>query len=258
MSLVGRYLSLHLKSSLEYRSSFILSVISQVLGMFVELFTVISLFRKFGLLEEYNSYELLLGFSTIWLGFSLAEMFGRGFDQFSKVVINGNFDLLLIRPRNIYLLIFGTDMCYEKVGRVTMASIIFMYSAYKVINGLTILKLLLLVFMIIGAVAISISVFIIGASITFVTIEGLEAVNIITNGTRQLGQFPMGIYKRFVRLFFTFVIPLTMVNYYPISYLKGDTNNVLYVLLPLFSMIMLLCSTKLFKISMGKYQSTGS
>ncbi len=258
MKLVGRYLSLHLKSSLEYRSSFILSVISQILGMLVELFTVVSLFRKFGLLGEYNSYELLLGFSTIWLGFSLAEMFGRGFDQFSKVIINGNFDLLLIRPRNIYVLIFGTDMCYEKIGRVTIATIIFMYSAYKVINGFTVLKLLLLILMIIGAVTISMSVFIIGASLTFVTIEGLEAINIITNGTRQLGQFPMGIYKKFVRVIFTFVIPITIVNYYPISYLKGDTNSILYILLPLYSLLMLLASMKIFKIGMGKYQSTGS
>ena len=258
MKLIGRYLSLHLKSSLEYRSSFILSVISQVLGMFVELFTVVSLFRKFGLLEEYNSYDLLLGFSTIWLGFSISEMFGRGFDQFSKVIINGNFDLLLIRPRSIYLSIFGTDMCYEKIGRVTLASIIFMYSANKVIHGFTILKLILLILMVLGAVTITMSVFIIGASLSFVTIEGLEAINIITNGTRQLGQYPMGIYKKFIRVFFTFIIPLTMVNYYPISYLKGDTNSILYMLLPLYSLLMLFISMKIFKLSMGKYQSTGS
>ncbi len=80
MKLVRNYLSLHLKTSLEYRSSFILTIISQSIALFVELFTVMTLFNKFRLLEEYNVYELLLGFSTICLGFSLAEMFGRGFD----------------------------------------------------------------------------------------------------------------------------------------------------------------------------------
>ena len=81
MNLIKNYLSLHLKISLEYKSSFILTIISQVLAMIVELFTVMTLFYKFKLLDIYNTYELLLGFSTLWLGHSLVEMFGRGFDH---------------------------------------------------------------------------------------------------------------------------------------------------------------------------------
>ncbi len=258
MKLVKKYLAMHLKTSMEYRSSFILSIISQLLGMLVELFTVMALFRKFGLFEEYNSYELLLGFSTIWLGFSLAEMFGRGFDQFSKIIINGNFDLLLIRPRSVYILIFGSDLCYEKIGRVIIGTIVFVYSASKVIVSFSILKILLLIFMILGSLMMSLSVFIVGASLTFVTIQGLEVVNIFTNGTRQVGQYPMGIYKKFIRVFFTFVIPVTIVNYYPIRFLNGGTSNLLYVLMPLYSLVVLIISMMIFNLGMRKYQSTGS
>ena len=118
MKLLKTYLSLHLKISIEYKSSFILTVISQTLAMLVELFVVISLFNKFKLLDTYNTYEILLGFSTLWLGYSLVELFGRGFDHFSKIIINGNFDLLLIRPRSLFIQIFGSDICYEKTGRV--------------------------------------------------------------------------------------------------------------------------------------------
>ena len=89
MSLIKNYLSLHLKISLEYKSSFILTVISQALAMLVELFTVMTLFSKFKLLDVYNTYELLLGFSTLWLGYSLVEMFGRGFDHFSRIIVTG-------------------------------------------------------------------------------------------------------------------------------------------------------------------------
>ena len=199
MKLFLNYLSLHLKISLEYKSSFIMTIISQTLAMFVELFTVYSLFLKFKLLDIYNSYELLLGFSTLWLGFSLVELFGRGFDHFSRIIINGNFDILLIRPANIFIQICGTDICYEKIGRVIISLLIFIYSSIKVISHFTFYKLLLLILMVLGCVVVIFSIFIIGATICFVTIQGLEAVNIITNGTRQVCQYPMGIYKKAVK-----------------------------------------------------------
>ena len=123
MKLLKNYLSLHLKISLEYKSSFILTVISQGLTVLVELFTVMTLFNKFKILEIYDTYELLLGFSTIWLGYSLVEMFGRGFDHFNKLITNGNFDILLIRPRSLFIQIIGSDICYEKLGRALLSII---------------------------------------------------------------------------------------------------------------------------------------
>ena len=258
MSLIKNYLSLHLKISLEYKSSFILTIISQALAMLVELFVVISLFYKFKLLDTYNTYEILLGFSTLWLGYSLVELFGRGFDHFSKIIVNGNFDLLLIRPRTLFIQIFGSDICYEKTGRVLISLIIFIYSSIKVMTNITILKILLLVSMVLCCSIIILSVLIVGASFCFYTIQGLEVINIFTNGTRQVGQYPMGIYKKVVRIFFTLVIPITLVNYYPISYLTGETNNLIYLLLPYYSIIIFIISNIIFYIGTKKYTSTGS
>ncbi len=258
MSLIKNYLSLHLKISLEYKSSFILTIISQALAMLVELFVVISLFYKFKLLDTYNTYEILLGFSTLWLGYSLVELFGRGFDHFSKIIVNGNFDLLLIRPRSLFIQIFGSDICYEKTGRVLISLIIFIYSSIKVMTNITILKILLLVSMVLCCSIIILSVLIVGASFCFYTIQGLEVINIFTNGTRQVGQYPMGIYKKVVRIFFTLVIPITLVNYYPIRYLTGETNNLIYLLLPYYSIIIFIISNIIFYIGTKKYTSTGS
>lgn len=258
MKLLKNYLSLHLKISLEYRSSFILTVISQALVMVVELFTVMTLFNKFKLLDIYDTYELLLGFSTLWLGYSLVEMFGRGFDHFSKIIINGNFDILLIRPRPLFIQILGQDICYEKVGRVLLSLIIFIYSASKVIKELTILKVLLLFIMVIGTILTILSVIIIGASFCFLTIQGLEVINIITCGTKQVGEYPMGIYKKGVRLFFSIVIPVATANFYPLNYLTGRSNELFYLILPMYSIIIFIISNMIFYLGTKKYTSSGS
>ncbi len=258
MKLIFKYLATHLKVDLEYRASFILTTIAQGLMMIVELFTINSLFNKFGLLDTYNIYELLLGFSIVWLGFSLSEMIFRGFDHFSDLIIHGNFDILLIRPRNLYLQIFGSNICYEKISRVLVSFGLFIYSSIKIIKTFSFLKILTLFMIVFGCVTIFASIFIIGASFCFVTIQGLEVVNIFTDGSRQLNQYPMGIYKKIVRILFTFVIPLTIVNYYPIKYLTGSTTNIIYVFLPLLSIIFLMFSILIFNLGVKKYSSTGS
>lgn len=258
MKLIFKYLATHLKVSLEYKVSLLLSLISQVFMMFVELFTIDSLFRKFGLLDTYNIYELLLGFSVVWLGFSLSEMIFRGFDQFSKLIVKGNFDILLVRPRNIFIQVFGSDVCYEKFSRVIVALGLYIYSSFKVVSNFSIDKVLLLILMILGCVIIFLSIFILGASFCFITIQGLEFINIFTDGSRQLSQYPMGIYKKIVRVIFTYVIPITLVNYYPIKYLTNEVNNYFYIFLPLLSIIFLIFSIFIFNLGVKKYSSSGS
>jgi len=258
MKLLKNYLSLHLKISLEYKSSFILTVISQGLTVLVELFTVMTLFNKFKILEIYDTYELLLGFSTIWLGYSLVEMFGRGFDHFSKLIINGNFDIILIRPRSLFIQIICSDICYEKLGRTLLSMVIFIFSAIKVIKEITILKILLLLFMVIGTVLVILSVMIAGATFCFFTIQGIEIINIFTDGTRQLAQYPMGIYKKAVRLFFSIVIPIGLVNYYPLRYLTGRSNDIIYLLYPLYTIVIFAISNFIFYLGTKKYVSSGS
>lgn len=258
MKLLFKYLATHLKVSLEYKVSLLLSLIAQGLVMLAELFAINSLFHKFGLLDSYNIYELLFGFSIVWLGFSLSEMFFRGFDHFSDLIVRGKFDLLLIRPRNIYLQILGNDICYEKTSRVLVSLCLFIYSSTKIIETLTFTKLLTLILIVFGAVTIFASIFIIGAAFCFITIQGLEVVNIFTDGSRQLTQYPMGIYKKIVRIVFTFIIPLMLVNYYPVQYLTGKSDNIIYVFFPLLSILFFIISILIFNQGIKKYNSTGS
>ena len=258
MELIKNYLANHLKVSLAHRLSFILSLISQGLYMLIELFAVYALFSKFNLLKMYNINEVLLSFSAIWLSFSFCELFFRGFDNFSKLIIKGDFDILLIRPRNIYLQIFGSDVCYEKLSRVLTALGLFLYSSINLIDKFSLGKVLLLFNMFLGGVMLFLGLFIMGATMCFYTIQGLEVVNIITNGAKQFAEYPIRIYRRALRLVFTFVIPITIINYYPINYLIGKTNNLLYIFLPLISFIVLFIGTKIFNFGMSKYYSTGS
>ena len=77
MKIYFDYLKLHLKSILEYKMSFILSLSSQIFVFFNYYFLIIALFQKFSNLKGYNIYEILLTFSIIHFGFSMNDI-GHG------------------------------------------------------------------------------------------------------------------------------------------------------------------------------------
>jgi ABC-2 type transport system permease protein len=252
-----KYLSMHLRSKMQYKISFIFIVLAQLILISTSFIAMYSLFDRFGGIKGFTLYEVLISFSVVHLGYSIAQIFGRGFDHFKKLIRAGTFDLLLIKPRNIYLQIIGSNIAYEKIGRALGSLLILIYALNK-IEILDINRIWLVLPMIISSVVIFISIFIIGAAITFYTIEGLELVNIISDGSKEVGQYPVGIFNKNLLIFFTFVIPISSVNYYPVLYMLGRSNNILYAISPLLGTMILIPAILIFNSSLKKYQGTGS
>ena len=253
-----KYFMMHLKKGLEYKMSFILILISQIINIFASVFVVFSLFSKFGLLKDFTLNECLLALSIVDIGYYFAEFICRGFDSFSKLIIKGKFDLLLIRPENIYVQILGSEMEPTKISRLAVTIGLLIYAV--IINNLTlsISNVLVLTISILGSFITFASLMIIGAGITFYTIEGLELVNIFTCGSREMGEYPMGIYHKNIRKIFTYGIPVACVNYFPVLFLLGKDTNILYALSPLFTIVIFIFSILFFNHSLKHYQSSGS
>ena len=83
-------------------------------------------------------------------------------------------------------------------------------------------------------------------------------MNIFTDGGRDLAQYPLDIYKEWVKKFFTFIIPLALVNYYPLLYIIGRTDNKFYIVAPLLSILFIIPCYIVWRVGLKKYKSTGS
>lgn len=257
MKLIGKYLGMYFKSQLEYKSSFILTCIAQLLTLSLSSFMVFILMDKFHFLDNYDIYELMLGISIVQFGFSFSECFMRGFDKFSEVIKVGGLDLMLIRPRNIYVQVFGSNIELTKLSRV-LGSLVLFIIAISNIDGITWYGVLYLFLLLVGSSMIYAALFIFSACFCFKTVEGLEFMNIFTDGSREFGQYPMGLFRREVILVFTFLIPLACVNYYPISYILGKSDNIWYLISPLMTVILFIMSIITFNRCIRHYEGTGS
>ncbi|MDD2376698.1 MAG: ABC-2 family transporter protein [Clostridia bacterium] len=252
------YLKIHIKSLMQYKMSFILTAIGQAFSSMFSLLAIYFLFEKFGDIQGYTFEDVLICFVISYLGFSISECFFRGFDNFSSIISNAEFDRILVRPIGIILQVLGTKIEFVKIGRAILAIVVFIALFYYCPYLLSVDKIITMFFMIIGTVVIFSSLHILKAGLTFFTIQSLELMNIFTDGGRDLAQYPLNIYKKWVLNFFTFVLPLSMVNYYPLLYVIEKSNNILYVFAPFTSLLFILPCYLVWKLGVKKYQSVGS
>lgn len=258
MRLYLKYFTMQLKAELEYRKAFIISIIAKMATSIFSVLSIYFLFDKFGSIAGYTFEDVLICFSVTYMGYSLAECFFRSFDHFDRMISNGVFDRILVRPKGIILQVLGSEIEFNRFGR-TLVSIIIVIGV--LINNQQLLqpdKILTIILMILGTIVIYASLFILKAGITFFTTQSLEIMNIFTDGTRDLAQYPLNIYQKWVQNFFTYILPIALVNYYPLLYLIGKTNNKLYMILPIFTTIFIIPCYAVWKIGIRKYKSTGS
>ncbi len=258
MKIYLNYLKLHLKSLFEYKSSLILSIISQILVFFSFTFVITSMFNKFSNIKGFTLYEVLFTFSIINFGYAINEVFARGLDQFDDLIITGDFDRLLLRPVNILTQVIGFKIQYVKVVRIIYSLIIMINSLYNLHITWNIYRVLTLIFMLISSISIYFSIFLLTASYCFITVQGLEIRNVLTDGGKNIAQYPMGIFPKSILKFFTFIIPYSLVNYYPLLFFLGKSSKLTYMFLPLVVLLYIIPSVILFNRGARKYLSTGS
>lgn len=257
MKLYIESLKMHFKSLLEYRVSFVVGFFSQFLIFFTYYFIIIALFTKFDNIKGFTLYEVLLTFSIIQFGFSVNEFLARGVDTFETLIIDGSLDRLLVRPRNILLQVLCSKADFVKISRILQAIVILFISLHHLNIEFTFLKVCCLILMLISAVVIFFAVFLLMASFCFVTVQALEVKNLFTDGGKHVAQYPIGVFKKEIVMFFTFIIPYGFVNYYPLLYLLGKTENVLYCFSPIIVLIYVIPAFIAFKYGLKKYTSAG-
>ncbi len=258
IKLYMKYVSINVRSAMQYKTSFLLTAIGQFLVSFNVFLGIYFMFDRFNTVKGYTYSEVLLCFSIMLLEFSLAEMYARGFDAFGSIVRSGSFDRILLRPQNEITQVLGSKFELTRIGRMLQAIVMFIYGISNSNIDWSFLKVLTVIFMLIGGTALFTGLFIIYASLCFFTLEGLEIMNILTDGAREHGKYPLDIYGKRMLQFTTFIVPYALVQYYPLQYILGRTTNLFYVFVPLLAVLFLIPCLMLWKFGVRHYKSSGS
>lgn len=260
MRLYMKYLGIMFKSQMQYRASFWMLCMGQFLIPFSVFAGFYFMFARFGDLRGWSFYEASLCLGVIQLAYSIAECFARGFDFFSSLVVSGEFDRILVRPRSTVVQVLGSKFEFSRIGRMLQGAIVLGIAVWNLEVEWNPVKVVTLVLMVAGSVIIFSGIFILAATMCFWTVQALEIANIFTDGGREMAKYPLHFYERWVTVFFTFIIPFGAVSYLPLLSIleKTQGNDWLYMIMPLASVLFLLPCLAMWTIGVRHYRSTGS
>lgn len=258
LKLYGHYVSIVVRGMMQYKTSLLLTTIGQFLVSFNVFLGIYFLFLRFRQVKGYSYSEVLLCYALVLMEFSLAEIWARGFDTFSGVVRRGEFDRILVRPQGEILQVLGSKFELTRLGRLLQAVVVFLYAVCTVEIHWTAGKVLTVVLMLVGGLAVFSGLFLLYAALCFFTLEGLEFMNVLTHGAREYGKYPLDVYGRRVLRLATVIVPYGLIQYYPLQYILGRVNCPAYIFLPLLAVIFLVPCYGLWRFGVRHYQSSGS
>lgn len=258
MELYLKFFSMHMKSQMQYKVSFFLTVAGQLIVSFTSFIGIFFMFSRFNQVDGFAYSEILLCYAVILMAFSFSEMFFSGFDLFPTMLGNGQFDRVLVRPRNIIFQVVALRTDFTRIGMTLQALLVFCYAIPNSGVVWTSDKIFTIFLMLICGVLVFSTLFVIYAALTFFTVEGLEFMNILTYGGKEHGRYPFSIYGDVVLKFLTYIIPLALIQYYPLLYLLGRETKAIYMLSPLLSLVFLFPGYGFFLFGLSRYKSTGS
>ena len=258
MKLYLKFVAMHLKRSMAYRQSFFLTLAGQFLVSFSSFMGMWFLLSRFETVAGYTLGECLLCAGVVLSSFSLAECFFRGFDRFSGIVRSAGFDRILLRPRNAMLQVLCEQIEFTRLGKLIQGVGMLIWGIAIAPVTWTAGRVALLFVMILGGTAIFSGLFILCAALCFFTLEGLEFINIFTDGMREYGVYPLDVYGEGFLKFGTFVVPYALFQYYPLMALLGRAAHPGWALLPLLTPLFLIPCIALWRVGVRKYKSAGS
>ena len=255
-----KFAKMHAKKLTQYRLSFFLSLLSQSIFSLAALASIYFLFDRFNVVDGWSFTQVSISYAVVYFCFSFTECFFRGFDTFARLVKAGGLDSFFIRPRSIIYQTLCSQIEFSKIGRLLVAAVVLVYSCAIQPFAWGIDKIAVLLGMLVCGIVIFLALFMLGASMSIFTVEGIEVVNVFTDGGRELCQYPLNIYPEALKKIFTSIIPFACFNYLPMMYLFDMPGATVWgnALAPLYGMAIIIPAYVIFKWSLKKYNSTGT
>ncbi|GCF12008.1 ABC transporter permease [Dictyobacter arantiisoli] len=264
LDLYRRLISIQIKAQTQYKTNLLLDILTYLGVTTLEFMALLLYFIPFPTLLGWHIGEVALLAALMSISFGCSEMIGAGIDNFSFLIIRGEFDRMLLRPTGPFLQVIGSDFRLRRLGRITQGLLGFVLALHFLPTlHWTPDKLAVLGIGIVSGAILFTSILLLGATICFWTVETTELTNIMTYGASEMLSYPLTIYHQFLQRFFFFVVPVAFGSYVPTCdilqrALPFGLPRELAFAAPLFALLFALIASRIWGIGIRRYQSTGS
>lgn len=253
-----RFLSINVKMMLEYKSDFMVMMISGVLTEVLGLIFIWSLYQYIPSIGGWNMWDVIFLYAMIYLTSGIISIFFEGTWSLSFIVNRGDLDRILLRPISPIIQVFTLGIGANGLSNFVLG-LIMLYQALIHMDIIwTVPKILFFLILIISSIIIRASVNLAAAASSFWMNSGSNSISMMTLNISEFVKYPITIFGWGIKLIVTLIIPYAFITYYPAIFLLDKPHWRLALLSPLVAIYCVLVSILIFKAGLRKYESAGN
>ena len=250
------------RSQLQYRTSFALEVLGMFLISFLDFAAILVIFANVPLLGAWSVSEVALLYAISTLAFSLTDLVIGHLDVLWRLVRDGSFDLLLIRPRGTLFQVVLQDFQLRRLGKVAQGVAVLGFALATLDIAWSPERAAMLPIAVVAGAMIFAAIWVTAICIVFWIPEATEAANAVTYGGSFFAQYPIDLYGQWLRRFLAYVVPTAFIAYFPALFILGKPDPLglpawLQVSSPAVAVIAAAAAGLIWRGAVRRYQSAG-
>jgi viologen exporter family transport system permease protein len=263
LGIYRRLVGSRIRAQLQYRLSFALTVTGNLLLSSLDFAAILVLFGQVDALGDWTVGEVALLYGISCVSFALTDLAVGQLDQLPRMIREGEFDQILVRPLGSLLQVVSADVALRHLGRLTQGLVVLAVAVTQVSVDWTVGRVAMLVVAIVAGAAIFAGIWVAFSSIAFWLIDSQEVCNAFTYGGNFTAQYPVNIFGRWLRHLVVFVIPLAFVSYYPSLYVLDKPDELglpraLQFASPAVAIVTGVAAWIVWRTAVRRYRSVGS
>jgi ABC-2 type transport system permease protein len=244
--------ALSLQSTLENRAAAGFFISGKLLRFILFLGFLALLNQEVPVIAGVESSQLVIYF----LIFNLIDLIGqslfRGIYFFRHQVVSGELDFRLTKPMNVLFQIMTRFTDILDLPLIIIVVVMLASQSYS----LDFFQIIILAYALVLSFILLTCVHVFIAAIGIITTE-VDHTIMIFRDVSLVARFPISLYPNFIRLIFTFIIPIAVIFTLPASILTGQESNLLLVG-TVICIIAIFTSRSFWHYAISKYSSASS
>jgi ABC-2 type transport system permease protein len=254
--LVSIFTGASLSAQLEYRANFVVNLVETVLRALGTLLGISILFGDGGSVGGWSFLEaaVVVGVFTLFDGL-MSMLLTPNLNRIAEAVRTGTMDFTLLKPIDAQFLVSFRNINVLRLPDVILGVGIIVWALAQL--GSSWANILLGLALLLTAYAIVYSIWFMLSTSAFWFVR-VENITELFWGFYRAGQFPVTAFPGWVRVFFTFVIPIAFITTVPAQAFTGRLETVNLWIALLIAVALLLVSRWFWRFALRSYTSASS
>lgn len=233
-----------------------------VVGMIIEQGTAIAflgvIFYRIEAIQGWSLREMIFLLGLFVLSKPVYRVFFQGAAYVSEMVLSGNLDQFLVRPRNPLVLIVTSATNPVATGDLVLGAVLVSYGAAGVDIEWSVWRVLFLLSLVVFGSMVYVGALLLKGAVCVLAVR-VEALNTLLQQFQQYAKYPISIYHPLVKVGLVTLLPYGLAASVPAAVFLGKGGVAWYAwLAPLFCLIYVLLAGAVLQWSLRFYKSTGS